>query len=96
MRRADRFRVGIGIVLVGVMVAAVAFVVMGTYGPGDPELPALDYEARTGSRFLPLPANPFQAPTVRELTVPPFEGANAIWGATGRDSSGGIWIGVSA
>ena len=54
------------------------------------------YQARTGSRFLPLPGNPFQAPQVRELGVPQFADATSVWGATGRDSRGKIWIGVSA
>jgi hypothetical protein len=54
------------------------------------------YEAQTGSRYLPPPSNPFRAPMVRELTVPAFADTNAIWGATGRDDAGGIWMGVSA
>ncbi len=54
------------------------------------------YEAQTGSRYLPPPSNPFRAPIVRELTVPPFADTNAVWGATGRDDAGGIWMGVSA
>src|SRR5512134_1262902 len=58
--------------------------------------PPRAYEAMTGSRFLPLPSNPFQSPTMRELDVPTFADANGIWGATGRDDGGGIWIGVSA
>lgn len=32
----------------------------------------------------------------RELPVPTFHDANSIWGATGRDAQGRIWIGVSA
>lgn len=54
------------------------------------------YEAQTGSIYLPLPKNPFQAPIVRELTTPSFANANSVWGATGRDDYGGIWVGVSA
>src|SRR5688572_13844241 len=54
------------------------------------------YEAQTGSRFLPPPGNPFQAPVVRELAMPPFSDATAVWGATGRDDDGSIWVGVSA
>jgi hypothetical protein len=36
------------------------------------------------------------SPSVKEIPIPPFEDATAIWGATGRDSKGRIWIGVSA
>lgn len=36
------------------------------------------------------------APAVTELAVPAFPDANAIWGATGEDSRGHLWFGVSA
>lgn len=36
------------------------------------------------------------APTIRRLPLPDFPGRHAIWGATGKDSTGKIWIGVSA
>ncbi len=58
--------------------------------------PPRSLEAQTGSRYLPPPSNPFRAPMVRELTAPAFADAHAIWGATGRDDTGGIWMGVSA
>lgn len=51
---------------------------------------------RTGSRFTSLPANPWRAPGTRVVDVPEFADANSIWGATGRDVAGRIWIGVSA
>ena len=35
-------------------------------------------------------------PQIEEVAVPPFSGAHAIWGATGRDSRGHIWFGVTA
>jgi hypothetical protein len=56
----------------------------------------LSYEELTGSRFLPAPSEPFQSPRVRELSLPRFEDATSIWGATGRDVRGHIWVGVSA
>lgn len=40
--------------------------------------------------------DPRRAPRVRELQPPAFEDATAVWGATGRDAKGDIWIGVSA
>jgi hypothetical protein len=54
------------------------------------------YEELTGSVFLPLPKEPFRAPTVRQLSVPPTQDATGIWGAFGRDPRGHIWVGVSA
>jgi hypothetical protein len=51
--------------------------------------------APNGVAFTPLPADPAAAPRVVPLTVPEFEGYSAIWGATGRDHRGHVWLGVS-
>jgi hypothetical protein len=88
-------QIAIGAALATIAVVA-AFVVFGGLDFGDRDPPIVDYDLRTGSRFLPLPSNPFQPPVVREIRAPDFVGANAVWGATGRDHNGGIWIGVSA
>jgi len=56
----------------------------------------LSYEELTGSRFLPALSDPLQPPQVRELSLPMFENATSIWGSSGRDLYGHIWIGVSA
>ena len=57
--------------------------------------PGATVAERTGSTFLPAPENPYVSPRVRTIRVPDFPGANAIWGATGRDRRGHIWFGVS-
>jgi hypothetical protein len=62
----------------------------------QPSLQPRSYEERTGSAFLPVLKSPSQAPSVRELGLPPFADATSIWGATGRDLQGRIWLGVSA
>lgn len=63
---------------------------------GDDEAPVVyTYEELTGSVFVPPPKGPLLAPSVRELKLPPFAGGNSIWGATGRDFRGHIWVGVS-
>jgi hypothetical protein len=54
-----------------------------------------DYAQLTGSIFFPEPANPFRPPKVRELKLPDIPGSKSVWGSTGRDSRGHIWIGVS-
>ncbi|MBL8386293.1 MAG: hypothetical protein JNM90_24630, partial [Burkholderiales bacterium] len=59
-------------------------------------LPSLTYEELTGSVFAPPAADPFRAPRARVLKIPDFDGAMAIWGATGRDRRGRLWFGVSA
>ena len=50
-------------------------------------------EQQTGTRHRPL-GSPI-TPLLREITAPVFQGANSIWGATGRDDNGHIWLGVS-
>jgi hypothetical protein len=54
-----------------------------------------DYARLTGSVFYPEPTDPFHAPQVWEIKPPAIPEAESIWGATGRDSRGHIWIGVS-
>ncbi len=61
-----------------------------------PTKPVRSFVARTGSVFTSLPSNPYAAPRITEIEVPPFPGAHAIWGATGRDDHGHVWFGVSA
>ena len=55
-----------------------------------------DYADLTGSSFVAAPRVPFSAPAVRELVLPQIEDGSSIWGATGRDSRGHIWVGISA
>ena len=86
-----------GIALALLCGSAAAIYLVRTHFPGDTPVPlARGYEAQTGSKYLPLPNKPFQAPMVRELDVPSFADATSVWGATGRDDNGGIWLGVSA
>jgi hypothetical protein len=54
------------------------------------------YARLTNSAFGPAPGNPHAPPELRLVPIPDFPGAGAIWGATGRDARGHIWIGVSA
>ena len=66
-------------------------------GGADPARRPGSYEERTGSFFGPAPPTPAEAaPPTRELTLPAFANATAIWGSTGRDLQGRMWIGVSA
>lgn len=61
-----------------------------------PELPPLSYADLTGSNFVPPPGDPLRSPDVRELQLPPIPAGLSVWGATGRDPRGRIWVGVSA
>lgn len=51
------------------------------------------FEQQAGTRYQPA-GSPF-TPSLTEISVPEFQGANSIWGATGRDDEGNIWLGVS-
>ncbi len=54
------------------------------------------YEDLTGSLFGVSPRYPFGTPGVREIALPSLLDGVCIWGATGRDRDGHIWVGVSA
>jgi len=56
------------------------------------------FDLKVGTKFTPLPSNPFTAPTLEEIKIKLPEqvnNADAIWGATGRDDEGNIFFGVS-
>lgn len=76
---------------------ASVFLVVGGWFDGRSVAPhKFSYEELTGSLFLPALSEPLRAPRVRELRLPMFENATSIWGSTGRDFRGHIWVGVSA
>jgi hypothetical protein len=62
---------------------------------GTAAVRAVSYAERMGTRYTPAPVNMNAAPSVAEIPLPAFLSAEAIWGATGRDASGHIWIGAS-
>ncbi len=63
---------------------------------GEPGAATRNYQELTGSLFRASPRDPFRTPAVREIALPQWSGATSIWGATGRDRHGHIWVGVSA
>ena len=52
-------------------------------------------ELRLGARFAEGPDRWSKAPVLTPIPVPEILGANAIWGATGRDDDGNVYFGVS-
>jgi hypothetical protein len=50
-------------------------------------------EQQAGTRYRPVGSQ--FTPVLTEIPVPGFHGANSIWGASGRDDEGHIWLGVS-
>jgi hypothetical protein len=59
-------------------------------------LAPLTYEEQMGCRYTAAPADPTAAPALSIIAVPRFPGSWAIWGATGRDRRGRVWVGVCA
>ncbi len=96
VRKSRKRLFGAAFGLLGVLAIAAPWWFPTSVLPGRSVADPPSYESLTGSRFLPLPANPFQAPRVREVKLPDFDNATSIWGATGRDFDGRIWVGVSA
>jgi len=92
-RRRTRLWLTVGILAVATFALATAAVLWTSEGDAPV---AHSYEELTGSVFAPPPKGPFQPPQVKELRLPRFPGALSIWGATGRDFRGHIWVGVSS
>lgn len=88
-------RAAFGVLLVSLMAAVMVTGVV-RLGSKEAHPPTFSYEELTGSVFLTPPQDPFQPPQVRELPLPSFPDATSVWGATGRDFRGHIWVGVSA
>src|SRR5262245_30453539 len=63
--------------------------------PATVPSPKLSFERLTNTFFTPDPPNAFAPPEVRFVRLPTFPAGAAVWGATGRDDYGNIWIGVS-
>ncbi len=90
-----RTRVGFAVGVLAIVTVALATAAM-LWRPDSDSTVVYSYEELTGSVFAPSPRGPLRAPRMRELKLPPFPGALSIWGATGRDFRGHIWVGVSS
>ena len=51
---------------------------------------AFTYADRMGTRYPPVPADLTLAPRVKEIPIEIH--VEAIWGSTGRDLSGQVWV----
>ena len=85
------------VLLLGVIcVLAVLLVAQRTLRPEVSGTDPPSYEDLTGSLFRLSPSHPFGPPGIQEIALPPLRDGVCIWGATGRDRDGHIWVGVSA
>lgn len=91
-RRGGASRWGPGVLLALLLAVAAGWAL---WPDDDDAAAARSYEELTGSLFASPPQGPFRAPVVRELKLPTFADATSVWGATGRDFRGGVWVGVS-
>ncbi len=68
------------------------------YGAGDLLLPPDSFAGARAAKhtFRLRPVKRGASPVARQIPVPEIPGGWAVWGATGRDSRGHIWIGVTA
>jgi len=84
--------------ILGIVTAATVAISWYRLAPSSDRLaqPTLSYEELTGSLFSPVGGDPLRAPSLRDLPLPTTPDATAVWGATGRDARGHIWVGVSA
>src|SRR5262245_38448056 len=98
--------------LAGAGAALVILALVGLFGPTDYNSdPALRDAVRSLRKakaeaaspgsvqdgpFTAPPPDPNRPPHLTLLPLPNFPGANAVWGATGRDARGHIWAGISA
>jgi hypothetical protein len=80
------------------LLGAVGTVILVTRGGSRTEGPSVvaSYEELTGSVFGRSPQHPSRSPDVQQLALPDLPDGKGIWGATGRDQRGHIWVAVSA
>ena len=76
-------------------VVTALLVAQGKFRPEASGTEVPSYEELTGSLFRVSPQHPFGPPSVREIALPPLRAGVCVWGATGRDQNGHIWVAVS-
>jgi len=60
------------------------------------DFPIRSFENRVGTVFTKLPDDLLKPPLLEQIHLPQQGGIDAIWGATGRDDEGNIYIGTSS
>ncbi len=60
------------------------------------EFPTRSLENRVGTIFTKLPDDLLKPPVLEQIHLPEQDSIDAIWGATGRDDEGNIYIGTSS
>ncbi len=97
-RSSPYLKLTVAVVLVAVVIGGIAVFKnsgMSLSQATHQDLPQRVFPPEAGSFFMPLSGTPLRTPQVREIPLPQFPGSHAIWGATGRDQRGHIWLGVT-
>lgn len=80
-----------------ILVALIAALIPFFSGCSDAvELYGAEHTDSVAFRYGPVPADPYGQPTAARVPLPDFPRNDAIWGATGRDDRGHIWLGMTA
>jgi hypothetical protein len=83
------------LLLVAAGLGTLLLVAQGAFRPQPAATGMPSYEDLTGSVFRVSSQHPFAPPGIQEIALPPSRNGVCIWGATGRDAEGRIWVGVS-
>ena len=96
MLKSRRLAVASGAVIAAAIAAVATLWWYWSESVVDRTAPLLSYEELTGSLFDGASFDLPNSLRVREVSLPAIPDATAVWGATGRDARGHIWVGVSA
>ena len=98
MRRPHGCQTGV-ILAVAVFACVIVIMLWSFAAPEEPDARASAnqlLESPHTAFFTDIPPEPYAIPKVTELDLPVRSGYRAIWGGTGRDDRGHIWLGLCA
>jgi len=81
--------------IIPILISILAIVGCDNLSEKQTELPLRSFENRVGTVYSSYPENVLSVPTITEIKLNAPENVDAIWGATGRDDQGHIYIGAS-
>ena len=88
-------RIILPVIIAALLAAAAAFYFLSQEASAPDQNPITPRSPAQQAGTIFQPYNSARTPAFIEINQSWFEGANSIWGATGRDDQGHIWLGVS-